>query len=167
MSRSSGRRSQDVHVEAEGNLLSITGEKKGRGKRTGISGNFLRKIWTAIHIATGRRRGQDFRALRTWGSWTPGAATGAARWTENSDSDWAKGAGGFTGGSPIETPFFLRNAKKENLSCSIVENNLHLRRENRIARIPLIEPPKKRGRKQCYGISKLPKISSLVILSNL
>ena len=27
---------KDVHVEAEGNLLSITGERKARGKRTGI-----------------------------------------------------------------------------------------------------------------------------------
>src|SRR6266850_7543404 len=35
---------KDVHVEAEGNLLSITGERKAEEKRTGISGNFLRKI---------------------------------------------------------------------------------------------------------------------------
>jgi len=58
MSRSSGRRSQDVHVEAEGNLLSITGERKAEEKgpeyRETFYGKFERRFTLPQGVDAGK-----------------------------------------------------------------------------------------------------------------
>jgi len=52
----------DVHVQAEGNLLIITGNERAK-RRARIPGNFLRQVRTAIAFATGCRGGEDYRPL--------------------------------------------------------------------------------------------------------